>query len=107
LAAQFDAYLTDDLWLENARHANAMAARLAAGLAAVPGARLAYPTEANEVFVALPPTIIAGLEGDGAQFYRWGGENAPVLRLVCAFDTAPEAVDTFITSARKHGGVLR
>ncbi len=73
----------------------------------MPGARLAYPTEANEVFVALPPAIIAGLEGDGARFYRWGGENAPVLRLVCAFDTEPEAVDAFITSARKHGGGVR
>ena len=104
LAVQFEAYFTDGLWLKNAAHANAMAARLAEGLAAVPGARLAYPTEANEVFVALPPAVIAGLEGDGAQFYRWGGENALVLRLVCAFNTAPEAVDAFIASASKHGG---
>jgi threonine aldolase len=104
LAAQFDAYLSDGLWRDNARHANAMAARLAAGLAAVPGARLAYPTEANEVFAELPPGVIAGIEGDGAQFYRWGGENSPVLRLVCAFDTAPEAVDAFIKTARKHAG---
>ncbi len=104
LAAQFEAYLTDGLWLDNASHANAMAARLAAGLITLPDARLAYPTEANEVFVALPPAIIAGLEGDGAQFYRWGGDTSEVLRLVCAFDTAPEAVDAFIASAKKHGG---
>ena len=102
LAAQFDAYLADDLWLENARHANAMAARLADGLAAVSGARLAYPREANEVFVELPPAIIAGLEADGAQFYRWGGAESPVLRLVCAFDTEPAAVDGFIASAKAH-----
>jgi threonine aldolase len=90
-----------------------MAARLAAGLTGVPGgvprgvpgARLAYPTEANEVFVELPPAVIAGLEGDGAQFYRWGGADALVARLVCAFDTAPEAVDAFIDSARKHDGL--
>jgi len=103
LAAQFDAYLTDDLWLDNARHANAMATRLAAGLVTVPGASLAYPTEANEVFIALPQVIITRLEDDGAQFYHWGGKNSPVLRLVCAFNTAPEDVDAFISLARKHG----
>ncbi len=104
LAAQFDAYLTDGLWRENAAHANAMAARLAAGLGDVPGARLVYPTEANEVFVELPPEMIAGLEAKGAQFYRWGGAESPVLRLVAAFDTEPEAVDRFIAAARSHAG---
>ena len=43
LSAQVGALLEDDLWLRNARHANAMAARLAAGVAAIPGVRLAYP----------------------------------------------------------------
>ena len=53
LAAQIEAYLADDLWLELARHANAMADRLAAGLAAE-GLVPVWPVEANEVFVALP-----------------------------------------------------
>jgi threonine aldolase len=104
LAAQFDAYLADGLWRKNAAHANAMAARLAAGLGAVPGARQVYPTEANEVFVELPPEVIAGLEAEGGQFYRWGGAESPVLRLVAAFDTEPEAVDRFIAAALSHAG---
>ncbi|MDH3241034.1 MAG: low specificity L-threonine aldolase [Alphaproteobacteria bacterium] len=104
IAAQFEGYLSGDLWLRNARHANAMARRLAAGLGDIGGARLAYPTEANEVFVALPASVIAGLEADGAQFYRWGGAESTTLRLVCAFDTPPEAVDQFLASARKHAG---
>ena len=54
LSAQLEAYLSDDLWLRNARHANRLADRLAQGLAGLPGARLVYPVQANEVFVALP-----------------------------------------------------
>ena len=47
LSAQLEAYLADDLWLRNARHANAMAAALAEGLAELPGAVLSHPVEAN------------------------------------------------------------
>jgi threonine aldolase len=53
LTAQLDAYLADDRWLKHARHANAMARRLAEGLAAIPGARLVHPVEANEIFIDL------------------------------------------------------
>ena len=53
LAAQLEAYLTDDLWLRNARHANAAAARLAAGLERALGVAPAEPVEANEIFIAL------------------------------------------------------
>jgi threonine aldolase len=104
IAAQFEGYLAHDLWLDNARHANAMAERLAAGLGSIAGAHLAYPTEANEVFVALPAPVIAGLEADGAEFYRWGGAESTVLRLVTAFDTTPDAVDRFLASAKQHAG---
>src|SRR6185312_1799022 len=61
LSAQLDAYLADGLWLRNARHANAMAARLGQGLARLPGARLVHPVEANEVFVELAEASIAAL----------------------------------------------
>ena len=53
LAAQFIALLDDDLWLQNARHANAMASRLAAGLADLPGVDVVYPVEADAVFARL------------------------------------------------------
>ena len=102
LSAQLEAYLADDLWLRNAEHANRMAARLAQGLEAVPGARLQHPVEANELFVELPDAVIRGLFADGFQFYRWDNEASVVIRLVTAFDTAPTAVDAFLASARRH-----
>ena len=102
LAAQFDAYLTDDLWLRNAAHANAMASRLAAGLKAVPGASLRYPVEANELFPMLPEAVIQGLEADGFLFHRWPGGTPSMLRLVTAFNTRMEDVDAFTASTRRH-----
>ena len=53
IAAQFEAYLDDGLWLETAAHANAMAARFAAGITASPGSRLAWQPQANEVFAII------------------------------------------------------
>ena len=102
LAAQFDAYLEDDLWLCNARHANAMATRLAGGLEAVPGALFRYPVEANEIFVFLPDPVIRGLAGDGFPVFRWEGEDSTLVRLVTAFDTEAAEVDGFVQSALRH-----
>ncbi len=102
LSAQLDAYLQNDLWLKTARHANAMARRLAEGLSPIPGARLAHPVEANEVFVDLPENAIRGLIADGFQFYRWLGEDKTLLRLVTAHDTKEADVAAFIAAARRH-----
>ncbi len=102
LSAQLEAYLANDLWLKNARHANAMAKRLAEGLAGVGGARLVHPVEANEIFVDLPETAVRGLEGDGFRFYRWLGEDKQRLRLVTAFNSNPADIDAFIASAKHH-----
>jgi len=99
LSAQLLAYLADGLWLANARHANAMAARLAAGLAALPGARLAHPAEANEVFAVLPEPAIAALQAAGAQCHRWAGE-AGLVRFVAAFDTPAADVERCLAVAR-------
>lgn len=100
ISAQLDAYLADDLWLRNARAANRAAARLADGLAAIAGARLVHPVEANEVFAVLPETVIDALEGDGFGFYRMGG--AGVIRLVASFNTADADVDAFLAAARQY-----
>jgi threonine aldolase len=106
VAAQLEAYLTDDLWLRNARHANAMAARLGSGLAALPGARLLHPVEGNEVFVEFGDRAIERLAAAGFGFYRWG--EAPIIRLVTAFDTASEAVESFLRVAGEAlGGVTK
>jgi len=95
VSAQLEAYLSDGLWLKLARHANAMAQRLAQGLTAalprLPGAKLLHPVEANELFVQLPGGVIAGLRQAGFQFYDWTAEEGQAIRLVTAFNT--EAAD--------------
>jgi threonine aldolase len=101
LAAQLIAYLSDGLWLRNAAHANAMAARLSVGLAALPGVRLVRPTEANEVFVHLPDPLHAALVAAGFQYHRWPAADAsPVYRLLASFETAAGDVDALLATAR-------
>jgi threonine aldolase len=102
LSAQFDAYLDGDLWLINARYANSMARRLGQGLARLPGCQIAYPVEANEIFVTLPEAVIHGLEADGFRFYRWPDDNSLTVRLVTAFNTDPQHVEAFLASAGRH-----
>jgi threonine aldolase len=102
LSSQLDAYFTDGLWLANARHANAMARRLVAGLTPLPGTSLLYPVDANEIFVVLPAPIHDALQAAGAQYHPWPsdrpGERA--FRLVTAFDTDPADVDRFLSIAK-------
>ena len=97
MSVQLEAYLTDDLWLRNARHANAMARRLGDGLAGLPDVRLRHPVEANEIFVELTEPMIAHLQSSGFAFHRWEGS---CVRLVTAFNTAAADVDAFIAAAR-------
>ncbi|MFQ5953751.1 MAG: threonine aldolase family protein [Kiloniellales bacterium] len=106
LSVQLDAYLADDRWRRYAAHANAMMARLKQGLTALPGARLEHPVEANEIFITLPPAVIDGLLADGFRFYRWGDEDATLVRLMTGFDTRPEDVDALIAAARRHAAAL-
>src|SRR5262245_44838271 len=76
VAAQMEAYLAGGRWLALARHANDMADRLSAGLAAA-GLEPVWPVEANEVFVALPPRIDARLKAAGASYYPWSSDGMP------------------------------
>ena len=107
VAAQIEAYLADDLWLRLARHANAMADRLAAGLAAAGFAPI-WPVEANEVFAPLPLRVDARLRAAGASYYPWDvlpngialPSDAVLVRLVTSFATTADEVDGFFTMAR-------
>ncbi len=98
IAAQMQAYLRDDHWLANARHANAMARRLSEGLARVRGVALVVPTATNILFVKFPQPMIDALTSRGFDFYH--GRWAPgVARLVCSFRTTPQMVDSFVAAA--------
>ena len=105
LAAQFKGYLDDDHWRDNARHANAMAARLADGLAAR-GLHLAWERAGNEVFVIMKQRQAEALRGQGCAFHPWSATNlAPghalgpdegIYRLVTSFATQETMVDGFL-----------
>ncbi|MDO9601027.1 MAG: beta-eliminating lyase-related protein, partial [Rhodocyclaceae bacterium] len=90
LSAPWLALLEDDTWLSHARHANAMARRLADHLAAIPGAEMLLPTEANGVFVNLPDAAITKLRAAGWVFYTFIGGGA---RFMCSWATREDAVD--------------
>ncbi len=106
LAAQMEAYLDGGLWLRLAGHANAMAARLAAGLAARGDTRLLHPAQANMVFASFPRAVHHRLQDAGARYYLWpfdqsldGPDEAPVsCRLVCSWSTTEADVDGFLAA---------
>jgi threonine aldolase len=103
VSAQLIAYLKNDLWLKNARHANAMALRMAEGLKGVAGAKLLHPVQANEVFVVLPEESASSLEMQGFDFYRWALHKPPsgvTIRLVTCYATTSGDVDEFLAAAR-------
>jgi len=90
LSTPWLAMLKDDVWLRHARHANAMAQCLAGRIAAIPGAEMLLPTEANGVFVNLPQAAIDALKAKGWMFYTFIGGGA---RFMCSWATSPEAID--------------
>ena len=98
VSAQLLCLFEDGLWREIAGHANAMARRLGAAAAGVPGVRLAYPVEANAVFAALPAAAIERLR-QRYRFYVWD-EGAGVVRFMCSWQTTPEDVDELARSLR-------
>ena len=98
VAAQFGALLQDDLWRASAAHANAMARRLAAGAAAVPGVEIVHPVQANAVFARLDPKHVAALQQDW--FFHVWDERESVVRWMAAFDTTEADVDAFVASIR-------
>ncbi len=109
LAVQFQAFLNDGLWLRLARHANAMADRLAEGLADA-GYRPVWPVDANLVFVAVPGAVEERLRAAGARYYVRTSDSLPpdlrmepgsrLLRLVTSFATVEDEVDRFVEIIR-------
>jgi threonine aldolase len=108
MAAQFEAFLVEGLWLTLARHANQMADRLAGGLAGI-GLAPVWPVEANLVFVKLPSAVHERLTAAGASYYVRHRDTAPLagarpddvlVRLVTSFSTTAEEVDRFVDLAK-------
>ena len=95
VSAQLDAYISNDVWLKNAKHANLMGKKLSNGLNKYPQIKLAYPTYANEIFVKIPEKIIKQLNSEGYTINDDEGEGKAV-RLVTAWNTDPNDIDNFL-----------
>lgn len=102
VSVQLEALLARDLWLRNARHANTMAQRLAAGVRTVDGVEILHPVQANAVFARLPHEVSERLR-KRYRFYFWD-EAAGDVRWMCSFDTTAEDVDGFLDALREEMG---
>ena len=104
VSAQLIALLSDGLWLRSASHANAMAARLRAGLeqeisaGSISGVNFTQETHANAVFVTLPPGVADRLR-ESFRFYDWNPATGEV-RWMTAFDTTEHDIDAFLGALR-------
>jgi threonine aldolase len=94
LAAQFDALLTDDLWLRCATQANSMATSLADAVRDLPGLTITRPVETNAVFATLPKDATVTLQRE-FPFYVWD-ERTGEVRWMCSWDTTEDDVDSFV-----------
>lgn len=99
LAAQMEGYLEDGAWLRHAAHANAMAARLAAGLEAKAGCHQRHPVQANMMFPEWAEGTHDRLEAAGAVYYRFPApEGREAARLVTSWSTTEEDIDRFLAA---------
>jgi threonine aldolase len=90
LAAPWVGLMESGAWLENARHGNHCAKRLAAQITALPGLELMFPVEANAVFLKAPDAVLDSLRQHGWRFYTFIGGGA---RFMFAWDANPARVD--------------
>mgnify|MGYP001191210734 FL=1 len=101
ISSQLEAYVTDDLWIRNAQHANSMAKILSEGLNAFSNIELAYPTQSNEVFVYLPRELIDYLNNAG---YDINEEelDGKAVRFVTAWNSELKDVDRLLEVIKQH-----
>ncbi|WP_269932540.1 threonine aldolase family protein [Aminobacter sp. HY435] len=104
ISAQFDAYFDGGLWLDTARHANAMTRQLAAVFENSSVARLAWQPQANEVFAIIKTSVAERTQAAGAVFYNWNvpaglggqlGEDETLYRFVTSFATTADDISRF------------
>ncbi|MEP6742917.1 MAG: low specificity L-threonine aldolase [bacterium] len=99
ISAQFETLLTDDLWRENAQHANRMAKLLANELEKIPQISITQKVEANGVFAVIPKKYIARLQ-QKYFFYVWNEQTSEV-RLMTSFDTTEADIADFVSLVKK------
>ena len=110
-----NAYLENDLWLDNARYANDMAAYLRSVLEATGKMRIPLPVQANEVFPVMPRKLFEVLLSKGVVTYQWPGEGPGndvvsegeiFVRFVCSFMTSKADCDALVREVEKWNGAV-
>ncbi|MCX7694770.1 MAG: low specificity L-threonine aldolase [Caloramator sp.] len=99
ISAQFEALLTDDLYIKNARNANDMAKYLEGKLREIPNIIITQRVEANAVFASLPREVIDRLL-EKYYFYIWN-EDKNEVRWMTSFDTTREEIDEFVEDIKR------
>ena len=99
IAAQFERFLDEEVWLKNASHANRMARVLEAEVMKIDGIRITQPVQSNAVFAILPKEFIPILQ-EAFFFYVWN-EATGEVRWMCSYDTTEEDVINFSSLIRK------
>jgi len=97
ISAQLEAYISNDVWLRNARNANSMAKLLSEGFAKFPDIKLAYTTQSNEVFVHLPSSIIDLLNAKGYNVSEDELDGKSV-RFVTAWNTVSDDIEKLLSA---------
>ena len=93
ISAQFEAYLKNDIWKDNAQHANQMAQKLYLSVKDIPGVEITQKVESNAVFAIIPSEIIPKLQ-EQFFFYVWDEDRSEV-RWMCSFDTTESDIENF------------
>jgi threonine aldolase len=102
ISAQFEALLSNDLWLKNAQRSNRMAKLLEREVRKIPQVRVVYKVEANGVFARIPRPAISKLQ-KRYFFYVWNEEES-VVRWMCSFDTTEDDIKEFVRFVRATVG---
>jgi threonine aldolase len=108
IAAQWVGLLKDNVWLQNAAHANHCADLLESKLKEIPGVEIMFPREANSVFVILPENVINTLRSKGWHFYNFIGVGG--VRFMCSWNTTEERImelvnDIKICNKKEYGAL--
>jgi threonine aldolase len=99
ISAQFNAYLTDDLWKESAMHSNKMAKILGREITSIPQIKITQEIQSNGVFAIVPQQIIPELQKEYF-FYMWNEETSEV-RWMCSYDTTEEDIQRFVNKIKE------
>jgi len=98
VAAPWAGLLSDDVWLKNARRANASAEKLAQKLAEVAGLQPMFPREANAIFLPMPEALVRQLHERGWHFYKF--IEPDVYRVMCSWSLTEQVIDDFVADVK-------